>query len=210
MARVTREESLRTHAEIVALAIERMAEVGFAGLRIPDVAERLGKTQGAVYGRFADKEALAVAAVRHLRDHIVLPKVVMAVSSTSSVTGALEAVSVAIADVAREHPHGPRAFARLAAETAGHDGPLAREVQSLFDVFASTLQSLVERGREAGEIRDDVEPRAFAMAVLGLPVAFSTITAMYDGSPTYADLEAALRPVLTRGVRAESAGDTDT
>lgn len=202
MARTTKADSEKVQAAILEAAGAEIAHHGYQGLRIPAVAKRIGKTQGAVYGRFPDKETLALAAIRHLRDELVMPQVMLELAEAKSPVEALEGVSRAIAKVAVEHPEGQLMFARLASEMAGQPGPLADEVRSLFDSFATTLRGLVQSARDRGMIHADIDARVFAYAVVGLPIMFSTMACMFRSELSYEELESQLRPVLTRGVSA--------
>ena len=181
-------------------ATEEIAENGYMGLRVPAVAKRVGKTHGAVYGRYPNKEALALAAIRHLRDEVLLPKMMVAVSESGSAIQAVERVSATIAGVADDFPKGQLMFARLASELASDSSAIGEEVRALFATFARVLTELFERAKSDGELLPTVDPSALAYAVVGLPFAFSTVSTMFPDAARYKDLEATLSPVLTRGV----------
>ena len=78
MARIPEEQSREVRRAIIEATIHEIALHGYQGLRIGKVAERVGKTQGAVYGRFTDKEALALATLREFRDEKLAPLVFQA------------------------------------------------------------------------------------------------------------------------------------
>jgi AcrR family transcriptional regulator len=69
-ARGRKRDEDRTEAILVA-AGELLMEVGFDRFRIQDVAERAGSGTGAIYRRWATKEALAADAVRAIPDPVV-------------------------------------------------------------------------------------------------------------------------------------------
>lgn len=64
---VQQERSLATRERIVAAAEWAFAEKGYEGARIADIAARAGCSVGAVYFRFADKDALFLAIVEDFR-----------------------------------------------------------------------------------------------------------------------------------------------
>ncbi len=175
-----------------------MAAHGFAGLRVPHVAHKVGKTQGAIYARFPSKEALALEAVRTLRDQHVMPRVLAATQKETSALGQVEAVSRSIAQFAAEDTVGQRMFARLTTELADGDSQLACEVRGMFQVFVDILTQLFVRGRARGEIVIDIEPRLLAVSVVCLPVSFMTASVLFDAP--YEDLEAQVSSLLTRGL----------
>lgn len=200
MGRTSKAESERVRLAILRATTDLIADHGYQGLRIPDVAKKIGKTQGAIYGRFENKEALALGALRHLRDEIVLPKVMVAVSGSASAIESVERVSATIAQVADEYPKGQLMFARLAAELAAEKGPIADEVRAMFDTFWRVLRDLFARAKAEGAIEDHLDPDRLAYAVVGLPVAFATMSRMFPDDAPYAEMEAVLSGVLTRGI----------
>lgn len=64
---VQQERSLATRERIVAAAERVFAEKGYEGARISDIAKLAGCSVGAVYFRFADKDALFFAIVESFR-----------------------------------------------------------------------------------------------------------------------------------------------
>lgn len=67
---VQQERSLATRERIVAAAEWAFAEKGYEGARIADIAARAGCSVGAVYFRFADKDALFLAIVEDFRTSV--------------------------------------------------------------------------------------------------------------------------------------------
>jgi AcrR family transcriptional regulator len=64
---VQQERSLVTRERIVAAAEKAFADKGYEGARISDIARRAGCSVGAVYFRFADKDALFFAIAESFR-----------------------------------------------------------------------------------------------------------------------------------------------
>ncbi len=207
MSRTSKAESERVRLAILRATTDEIAEHGYQGLRVAAVAARIGKTQGAVYGRFANKEALALAAIRHLRDGILLPRIMVAVSGSGSALESVEQVSATIAKVAEEYPNGQLVIARLASELAGATGPMADEIRGLVQTFVRVLENLFETAKDNGELRTSIDTKRLAHAVVGLPFAFATVSRMYPDHAPYADLEATLSAILTRGVSKKTTPD---
>jgi AcrR family transcriptional regulator len=53
----------RTRQALIAATLEVIAERGFAGASLEEIARRAGVTRGSIYSNFADREALMMAAV---------------------------------------------------------------------------------------------------------------------------------------------------
>ena len=204
MARTTKDESLRMHQAIVQATVEEIADHGYHGLRVPAVARRVGKTQGVVYGRFADKEALTLAALRAIRDELLMPTLgeVMARTGPSSPLRTIEGLSAATAEVAQKHPSGQRMLTRLAVECAGDDDAVAREVRDIFQGFVDMIAALVVDAQQRGEVRKELDALPFAHAVIGMQIGLASIAPLLNGGAmSYESMEEIIRPVLTRGIR---------
>lgn len=200
MGRTTAAESARIHEEILRATVEEIALNGYAGLRVREVAQRIGKTQGSVYSRYDNKADLAVAAIRTLRDEL-MPRVMSAMQGRSSALQKVEALSATIAGFARDDPTGQRAFARLSTELASDESPLAREIRGMFDAFVGILTQLFGLAQKTGEVQVEVDARTLALSVVCLPVCFMTASVLFEDAQ-YDVLEAQISQLLTRGLTA--------
>ncbi len=198
MARTTREESRQVRDAIITATVREIARCGFQGLRIPEVAKAIGKTQGAVYGRFPDKEALAMEALKYIRDKKFLPLIESAASVKDPVKRVAR-LSEGVAKLARDYPDAQLMLARLVAELAEDKGPLGEEVRAMFDVFMNIVEAILS-GSAPGVVRSTVEPSSAAMAFVGAKLGVALITALYAERTSYAKIEEHLRPILLQGL----------
>jgi len=205
MARIPQDESRKVHRAIVGAAVEELASCGFQGLRIPAVARRVGKTQGAVYGRFPDKEALTLAALRYTRDQVLMPRIVATMSEEGSALDKIERVSATVAEFATKNRAGERSLTRLAVELGDDRGPVGKEVRAFINAFVEVIEGLLSQAQADGEIRADVDVKQVAHVAVSAQIGMSTMAAMFRRRTSYRSLEAALRPILTRGVQDEIA-----
>jgi len=206
MARIPREESERVQAAIIVAAVEEMAQHGYAGLRIPLVAKRIGKTQGAVYGRFIDKQALALAAVESIRDKVFLPRMADLLKATEPPLGRLAKISAITAGIAREHPAGQRMVARLVTELASEQTPVAIAVRGLIGQFVSVIHGLLTAAHENGQLAtsttaNDLE--TIALTIVGQQIGLATMANLFPERTNYPQLEQIMRKVLDAGLRHE-------
>ncbi|HSS15201.1 MAG TPA: TetR/AcrR family transcriptional regulator, partial [Rhizomicrobium sp.] len=100
---VQQERSLVTRERIVAAAEWAFAEKGYEGARISDIAKRAGCSVGAVYFRFADKDALFFAIVESFRAGTRERLPVLAASPFADPEEVIAAFVSASATQAREH-----------------------------------------------------------------------------------------------------------
>ena len=145
----------RTRSELLAVATEVFAEMGYKGARVDEIAERTRTTKRMIYYYFGSKEKLYLAvleaAYRDIRE--------AEQSIHAEDLDPLDAVR-RIAELTFDHHHENPAFIRLVSTENIHRGENLRRVESLRDLGApatSLLDRTLARGRELGEIRDDVD-----------------------------------------------------
>lgn len=202
MSRISKDESRAVEAAILEATVIELARHGFAGLRVPAVAQAIGKTQGAVYGRFADKRALAVAALRVARDEHFVPLIAKALDETSAGRfAALERMSASLADLATANPAAERMIARLAAEAAHEEEPLRDEVRGLLEPFVGVIEAVLAAGQVEGEVDRALDVNTLARVVVAAQLGVSIMANLFADQTSVSDLAACLAPILTRGIR---------
>ncbi len=133
---VQQERSLVTRERIVAAAEWAFAEKGYEGARISDIAKRAGCSVGAVYFRFADKDALFFAIVESFRAGTRERLPLLANAIFADAQEVIERFVMVTATQVREH----RGLFRAIVEH-GFDQPLAMEM--VFSLRAE-LQAFLE------------------------------------------------------------------
>jgi AcrR family transcriptional regulator len=92
MRRVTRAEAVAlTRSQLLDAAAEVFGEKGFAGASLDEIAERAGRTKGAVYSNFASKDDLFIAVLDQwlAASHQALEARLASISDASSLVEAL-------------------------------------------------------------------------------------------------------------------------
>jgi AcrR family transcriptional regulator len=133
---VQQKRSLATRERIVAAAEWAFAERGYEGARISDIAKRAGCSVGAVYFRFADKDALFFAVVESFRASVQGHLPALAEAEFSDAASVVERFVAVTAAQFRQH----RGLFRAIVEH-GFDHPLA--MQTMFSVRAG-MQAFLE------------------------------------------------------------------
>ena len=131
-------------------AVDELSKVGYASLRIDDVARRAGVNKTTVYRRWPTKEALVRAALLSLAERhggLVVP-------DTGDVRGDLLALLEQKLRFARS-PEGS-AMIRVLEEGSG-DAELMAIVRSLRAARDVVLRTVLERARARGALRTDVD-----------------------------------------------------
>jgi AcrR family transcriptional regulator len=141
-----RPRSAAADAAIVKATLEVLFEEGFRGLSVDAVRQRAGVGKATIYRRFPDKEALVRAAIEAVHADFEAP-------DTGSLLGDLDAVWEAGYGTLRAATSAPRLLAESAADPEMH--AIFRQV--LIDPRREVLRTVLRRGVERGELRDDVD-----------------------------------------------------
>jgi AcrR family transcriptional regulator len=175
---VQQERSLATRERIVAAAEWAFAEKGYEGARISDIAKRAGCSVGAVYFRFADKDALFFAIVESFRGGTRERLPVLAASPFANPEEVIAAFVSATAAQAREH----RGMFRAIVER-GFDQSLAMDMMfSIREELQAFLESALGRfGRKYSDL-------SFAVRMISQMVyGFMLTGVLNDRAPTRLD-----------------------
>lgn len=184
---VQQERSLATRERIVAAAEWAFAEKGYEGARISDIAKRAGCSVGAVYFRFADKDALFFAIVESFRAGVRERLPALAASSFASPEEVIAAFVTGNVAQAREH----RGMFRAIVEH-GFDHSLAMEMMfSIRDELQAFLEtSLAKFGRKYPDLSFTV--RMMSQMVYG----FLITGVLNERAPTRLDEERTVRELI--------------
>lgn len=159
-------KSARTHARLLDAAAAVLAEKGFAGTRLTDIAERAQIQAPAIYYYYPSREHLIEAVVRSgaasMRAYLerTLDGLPAAATPTDRIAAAVEAHlrhELELSDYARAVVRNanqiPDEFRRAA----------ITEIGGYYEIW----RGLIEDMRVAGQLRADVDPSVGRMIVLG-------------------------------------------
>jgi TetR/AcrR family transcriptional regulator, fatty acid metabolism regulator protein len=151
-------------AQIVAAAIETIAELGYAQASLSQIARRIGVSKGVISYHFAGKEALEQAVIAD-----VLAKAVTymqpRVSAQSTGQGVLrEAIRSNFAFMG-ENRDAMVAFFEIAVNTRGGRGSENPAVASILRQGVAGWTKLLSSFQQKGDFRPDFDPAVMAAAV---------------------------------------------
>jgi AcrR family transcriptional regulator len=191
-----RPRSERSHRAILQATLGLLVEVGYARLTMEQVQRRAGVGKATIYRRWASKEALVGAAIQDLSADLPLPDTGSLTEDYLVVARAVEAVA-ANRDAALLMP-------RLLVE-AGHDKELhAIFTEKLVDPRRRIVRTVLERARDRGEIRADVELE-LAIDMLVGPIIYRFLITEGDLGPAAATASRVLE-ILLEGLRPPAPG----
>jgi AcrR family transcriptional regulator len=175
---VTQPRALVTRDAILRGAAEVFGARGYGLASIADIASAAGLTKGALYFHFASKDELAFAVIaeQHRRT--------MAASAAVVAKGrpALETLILLCRSLAHQLLEDPvvQAGIRLTTDVATADEAVAGPYQDWF----SSIEELVGRAIEEGDVAERVDPAVFARfaspAFTGVQLVSATLTSRAD------------------------------
>lgn len=150
-------------AQIVACAIDAIAELGYANASLVEIARRAGVSKGVILYHFDGRRELVDEIVK-----TILGKAaeVMGTSITAehSAGGRLRAYLKANLEFLGAHRNETRALLNIAAGARSDDGKPFFDFASVFDRAVSELEQLLRQGQERGEFRE-FSTREMAIAI---------------------------------------------
>jgi AcrR family transcriptional regulator len=197
-ATVTRgERATRTREAIIDAAAEVFDRNGYPGAGLAEILRTAGVTKGALYFHFASKEQLARAIID--QQFAGGPDL----DSTPPAGAAVQAIIDLTYTFARQlvEQVRVRAAIRLVIEHASFTAPLPDPYLEWIRV----VRGLLERARDAGELRTGVDPAAVAQLVVGaftgVQLTSEVLAGRHDLPERLADLWQALLPGLVPAER---------
>ena len=145
-------------ARILEAAVAELAETGFAAFSPLAVAARAGVAKGTVYLRWPTRDALALDAVASVSAGIEDPD-----------TGAVRTDLLALADqfdTVFADP-GLKLLLRFSLETEAQPELYRRYQEEVAARRNAVVDHVIERARQRGELREDVEPHLVTGALVG-------------------------------------------
>ena len=145
---MSRPRSAESHAAILQAALELAAESGLRGSTIEGIAARAGVGKATIYRRWKTKEELFTEALRTIAFELPDP-------DTGSVRG--DVMAIVAMNVERWTPAAALMMPRLMVESAGDPELFEVMRQVLVDPRRRLLRTVLRRGIERGELRDDID-----------------------------------------------------
>jgi AcrR family transcriptional regulator len=152
-------------AQIVAAAIDTIAEVGYARASLARIAARLGISRGLISYHFAGKDDLIKQVVLEIleRGKAYMRPRILAQASTGS--GFLRAYIESNLAFMREHRNHMVAIVEIARGGLTIDGQKRFYGDADVDEAVKILEQHLARFQSQGELRPDFDPRVMAVAI---------------------------------------------
>ncbi|MEP7283258.1 MAG: TetR/AcrR family transcriptional regulator [Rubrivivax sp.] len=185
--------------EIIAAALKLAREKSPVTITTSDIAAAIGVSQGAVFKHFPTKDAIWTAAMRSVRERLLL-KLDEAARAEASALQGLEAVFRAHVAFVIAHPGVPRLIFHELQQPA--DSPVKQEVRTLLQAYRQLLLGLFKVGAKTGQLRSKLDQEAAATLFVGL-VQGLVMQSMLTGRPAAMKAQAdGVFALYLRGIRA--------
>ena len=160
-------DSRRT--EIAGAVRTLIAERGFEGLRMRDIADRVGINIATLHYHIPSKEALITLVAQSLRDDFIAQHRAQPRENLSP----LEQLRLEFSDFRDTFFHNPERLLVMGEmqERARRDPAVAAAMTPMRGYWHQQVRAILEAGRADGSFRADLEPAAAAAIVIGGMVA---------------------------------------
>jgi AcrR family transcriptional regulator len=173
-------------AEIVAAALGLAQNVSPAAITTTDLAKAVGLSQGALFKHFPSKDAVWLAAMTWVAEHL-LRTLNDAAQQASTPLEALRRVFDAHVDFVVTHPGVPRVIFHELQQT--QDSPLKQQVRGLMQAYRQLLVRLLKAAVARGDAPADLDESAAAILFVGI-VQGLVMQSMLSGQISNMRLEA--------------------
>jgi len=178
MPTVLRQSTESRQAEIIATMVQLSAERSPSEITTTDIAKAMKLTQGAIFRHFATKEAIRLAVVEWIEEHL-MSKIMAAKESSPDALSALKAMFMAHVEFAKSHPGAPRLIFGELQQPA--ESPLKQRVQQVMQRYRQTLSQTLNTAIETKLIRAEIDCQSATALFLGA-IQGLVIQAMLSGS----------------------------
>ena len=147
---------------ILSIAAEEFADRGFAGTAVGSIAKKAGVSVGVIYKYYAGKEALFNACISKSLDSMeeVLD---MTGNDGGSLMDMIENLIRRMQTFAKENPEYIRLYHQIT--VSGSPAGKTQSAELIESGTAKIYGEFIKRAAESGEIRDDIDPAAFAFLI---------------------------------------------
>jgi len=162
----TRSESKAvTRRALIEAAIEAFAEEGLDGPSLDSICERAGKTRGAFYVHFRDRDELLAAVMEEVLGGFV-GALVASASGAGNLEGAVDAF-LKVAKTKKGLPGSRVPLHQFLAACARNDR-LRIRFEQLLAMAVVRMADVVRRGQTKGKLRDDVTPSSVSVLLVAM------------------------------------------
>ena len=134
---------------------------GYAGTSIADLVKSTQLLRGSIYHSFGDKRSLYIQTLERY-GHMALQQATAFWSEAEPSLGNFRAFLMVIVDLPEAQKRRGSMICNCIVEVVPHDPEIAKVVEGMLNEFKRVLQSVLERAKQAGELRAHANTTALA------------------------------------------------
>lgn len=158
------ERSARSRSALLEAAARGLSRYGYGHLRLEEVAREAGYTRGALYHQYKDKADLALAVIDWINENWMREVGDPAAREPDPVS---ELLAMARGHAIFCRRDIARVVMTLRVEFSGHDHPVGRKIERIWETGVKRVERLIRAGRRDGSIPPGPAVRAVALAFMG-------------------------------------------
>lgn len=196
---VTRAESKQQTREALILAgMELFREQGLDGPSLDAICEKAGKTRGAFYVHFDDRESFQVAILERILTAYV-STIVTTADPAGDLARTIEQFVAHVTALTRGHTRDPIGVLgndqlRLLLQGIHRSAAFRERFQVFVTMARAQLTAIIDAGQAGGTVRDDLEPQALATVLIGQ--VFGLMALIEATPPSLIEVEATVGALL--------------
>jgi len=181
-------------AKVLEDAVQAFRESGFDGISVPELIERLGICRQSLYATFGDKRGLYLRALERWGQREIDAKVRL-LTAPGSPLQAVRTVVRGWADLASRCPSEGCLTATAIVEARGDHEALA-VVEAQVERLEAGLRDALERAKQVGELRTDVQPERLAHHLTTVAYGIGVLARLPGSGPRIGDTVSILMGLL--------------
>jgi AcrR family transcriptional regulator len=158
------ERSARSRSALLEAAARGLSRYGYGHLRLEEVAREAGYTRGALYHQYKDKADLALAVIDWVNENWMREVGEPAAREADPVS---ELLAMARGHAVFCRRDIARVVMTLRVEFSGHDHPVGRQIERIWETGVERVERLIRAGRRDGSIPPGPPVRAVALGFMG-------------------------------------------
>ncbi|MFN7975027.1 MAG: TetR/AcrR family transcriptional regulator [Acidobacteriota bacterium] len=156
-----------TRQVLIDAAFGEIHRKGFQAASVDEILERTGVTKGALYHHFPSKLDLGYAVVEDRLSKALLQYWLLPLQAEPDpIAALLKTIKTAVAGLTDESVCLGCPIANLAQEMSPVDEGFRERIDRLYRVWQDGVAGLIERGKEIGKVRRDVDARSAAIFIV--------------------------------------------
>lgn len=154
----------RSRGALLEAAARGLSRYGYGHLRLEEVAREAGYSRGALYHQFRDKTDLALAVIEWVDENWMREVGEPATREPDPVS---ELLALARGHAVFCRRDIARVVMALRVEFSGHDHPVGRQIERIYEGGVKRVARLITAGRREGSIPPGQPARTVALAFMG-------------------------------------------